>query len=329
VTVSRAFDGKSPVAEPTKRRILEVAARLGYRPNDLARGLAQSRTWTLGLVMNTGLWFYDVPDGIEESAVERGYSLIHTRPRRESAVEWERIETLRRRRVDGLLLLSASDTREHNHLRVLHQEGVPIVTINRYCPDWGFTRIFFDYRHATRAVAQRLLAAGHRRIAFVGGSPDHPQHAVREQIAGYREALRAAGAWASAAELFGGDHSYDGEALANELLYRCPETTAVLGVNDFTAAGLLRGFRRLGRRVPEDVAVIGCDDTQIVHCTDPPLSSIRHRTFEAGQLGCRMLLDRIEDTATLPRTVMLRSWLVTRRSCGLVPGGDEVVHELD
>src|SRR6476660_4784886 len=148
MTVARVFGGKGPVAEGTRARVLAAATRLGYRHNELARSLVESRTRTLGLVMKTGLWFQDVPDGVEETAQELGYSLISTRPRRESAAERERIETLLRRRVDGLLILSSSDTHEHDHLYALHQDGVPIVTINRYCPEIGFTRLFFDYRGA-------------------------------------------------------------------------------------------------------------------------------------------------------------------------------------
>lgn len=331
MTVARVFGGKGPVAEGTRARVLAAAARLGYRPNELARSLVEARTRTLGLVMNTGLWFQEVPNGVEETAQERGYSLISTRPRRESAAERERIETLRRRRVDGLLILSASDTAEHEHLRELHAEGVPLLTINRYVPEMGFTRVFFDYRGSTRAVARRLLAAGHRRIAFVGGSPEHPQQAVREHIAGYREVLQEAGQWRRDDEVFGGAQVQDGEALVEALLDRVPETTAIMAVNDPTAAVALRALRRRGRRVPADVAVIGCDDTPVlVECTDPPLTSIRHATYEAGKTGCRLLIDQCERPDDDARTLVLPSSLIIRQSCGLAqrPGMEEI-HPLE
>src|SRR3954470_817671 len=105
-------------------------------------------------------------------------------------------------------------------------------------------------------MARRLPGARHRRIAFVGGSPENAQQAVRERIEGYREALREAGLWTASAESFGGVYVAVGEALTAAVLERCPDVTAILTVNDLVASGALRALRRRQRRVPEEVAVI-------------------------------------------------------------------------
>jgi LacI family transcriptional regulator len=161
MTVSRVFRGEERhVGEATRERIRQVAEQLGYRPNHVARSLAQARTRTLGLVVLPNLWFGDVLAGAEATAREQGYSFIYATPA-PCRLEVERagIETLRDRRVDGLLITSGSDMHEHDHIIRAHRDGVPVVTINRYCDDVGFCRILFDYRGSTRAVVRRLLAA--------------------------------------------------------------------------------------------------------------------------------------------------------------------------
>lgn len=323
MTVSRAFTGKGYTAAATKERILGIAQRLDYRPNRVARSLVQSQTRTLGLMVNAGLWFTDVMRGADEVAREHGYSFIYTPAGHSSAVEREQIEILRERRVDGVLLVSGSEVSEHDHLRALSADGVPLVTINRYGEDAGAQRLFFDYRGAACAVIEQLLAAGHRQVAFLGGSPEHPQQAVREQIAGYREALQAAAAWEPTLELFGGYHPEAGDALVEDLLRREPRVTALLTVNDLTAAGALWALRRHHRRVPEDVAVISFDDTYIARCTDPPLTSVRHAMLAAGRTGCGWLIEQVEGQRDEARSLVLPSSLMFRRSCGLASPGQQ------
>jgi LacI family transcriptional regulator len=330
MTVSRVFSGQSVVATRTRERVIEAAQQLGYRPNQVARSLAQARTRTLGLLMLSNLWFKDTLIGAEEIAQRSGYGFVHTSARFEAADEQERIEMLRQRQVDGLLLLSSSDTHHHEHLRALHQGGVPLVTINRYCEEMGFWRLFFDFRGATRAAARRLLAAGHRRILFLGGSPDHPQGSVRERIAGYREALREAGLWTPEAEVFGGERPRDGEELMARALQTCPEATAMLTITDFTAAGALRALRRAGRRVPEEMAVISLHDTDVGLCTDPPLTAIKHPTYQAGCEGCRLLIAQIEQPNRPTGTLVLPASLVVRQSYRVADSdADEEIYALE
>jgi LacI family transcriptional regulator len=322
MTVSRAFSGDGPIAAVTRQRVFETARRLGYRPNQVARSLAQARTRTVGLVMYSDHWFADAGFSAEAVAQSQGYNLIQITPGGDAATERERVEVLRARRVDGLLILSSSDRRDHDYLRELHEAGVPIVTINRYCGEMGFWRLFFDYRGAVRAAARRLLAAGHRTVLFIGGAPDHPQETVRERLAGYREALREAGAWNAAAEAFGGTRTRDGEALTEAALRACPEATAMLVINDYTAAGALRALRRLNRRVPVEMAVVSLHDTQVAPCTDPALSAIRYPFRDAGRTGCQLLIGQIERRERTAGTLWLPASLVVRRSCGSGRGWD-------
>jgi LacI family transcriptional regulator len=267
--------------------------------------------------MDGDLWFTDTVIGLGEAASRLGYSVIYAWAGRDHAAERAHIETLLERRVDGLVLVSTSETRPQKHLADLHRDGVRLVTVNRYGAEGGFRRIFFDWRGGTNALTRKVMRHGHRRIAFVGGTPDHPKAAVREQIAGYRAALQEAGTWIPEAEAFGGGDAEAGEALTEALFARCPAVTALVTVNDHTAAGALRALRRLGRHVPDDVAVIGCDDLYIARCKDPPLTSVRHQALQAGELACRLLVSEIDGTPEPQLTYLLPSSLVIRGSCGL------------
>ncbi|HZP84498.1 MAG TPA: substrate-binding domain-containing protein, partial [Chthonomonadaceae bacterium] len=231
-------------------------------------------------------------------------------------IEQRRIETLRERQVDGLLMLSPSDIHDHDHLRALHQSGMPLVTINRYCEEMGFWRIFFAFRSATYAVTRRLIAAGHRQIVLVGGTPEHPQMSVRERVAGYRQAMQEAGLWTEVAEVCGGMLPHDGEVLAGEVLRQWPQATALLAINDLLASGMLRALRRAGLRFPDDMAVVSLHDTMIGECTDPPLTAIEHSAREAGREGCRLLIEQIEEPDRPTGTLVLPASLVVRQSCG-------------
>jgi LacI family transcriptional regulator len=310
MTVSRVFTGKGYTAAATRERILRVARQLGYRPNHVARSLVQSQTRTLGLLFNVGWYCGEVVVGAHEVAREHGYGFIHAVLGRTIGDEEEQLETLRKRRVDGVLLMSPSDVLDNSHLRALRDDGVPLVTINRHWDDPTSWRIFLDHRGAERAVVRRLLAAGHRRVVFVGGSPGHVTRDVRERIEGYREALREVDAWSPVAEAFGNCGARDGETLVPPLLERCPDVTAIVAINDLVASGALRALRRLGRRVPEDVSVVGFDDTLVVHATDPPLTSVRQALRPAGRIGCQWLLDQIENPDEAPRELLLPASLV-------------------
>lgn len=323
MTVSRVFAGHRGVGAATRQRVLAAAQRLGYRPNTVARSLARARTHTLGIVMSRHAPFADALVGAEDEAVDRGYSFLYTTPNLDPTTEQRHIEVLLERRVDGLLIMASSAAHTHDHLLALHSNGVPLVTINRYCEEMGFWRLFYDYRGAARGVVRRWLAQGRRSVAFLGGSPDHAQYAVKERIEGYREALREAGLWLPELECFGGTSPHDGDVLVEALLERCPHVAAILVVNDSVAAGALRTLARLGRRVPEDVAVVGFDNTMVGPCTAPPLSSVRHASYEAGRMGCRLLIEQIERNKQEAGTLYLPSALMVRHSCGLSAGMDE------
>jgi LacI family transcriptional regulator len=315
MTVSRVFSGRDAVADATRERVLKAARQLGYRPNQVARSLVQARTRTLGVVTLPNLWFRDMLIGAEEMARERGFGLVQTSASVDPKVEQERVEVLRERQVDGLLLLSPSDVRDHDLLRALHRAGVPLVTVNRYVEDLGFWRLFFDFRGATRAVTRRLVAAGHREVMYVGSSPDHAQETVRERVAGYREALMEAGHWRPEAEVFGNPNPFDADEMVADGIRRCPGATAMLTVNDAFGACALRVLRRAGRRVPDDMAVVSLHDTEIARCTDPPLTAVRHPTFDAGREGCRLLIEQIEQPCRPAGTRVLPASLVVRESC--------------
>ena len=163
--------------------------------------------------------------------------------------------------------------------------------LNRHCEDAGFRRIFFDFEGATRGVTRRLIAAGHRQILYFGSATDHLQATLCQRLAGYRQAMREVGLWSAEAEaLF--DYAGAEDETLTEALSRCPDATAVVAAHDVVAARALRVLRRTGRRLPEDMAVVSLHETLVAECTDPPLTAVRHPTYESGHLDAGCLSSR-------------------------------------
>lgn len=314
MTVSRAFYRASLLKEETRERVLAAASRMGYRPNAVARSMVTGRTMDIGFVANR--WLSPLSAEVDFTAAENGYSVVYVQVNDASADEEAiRIERLIEQRVDGVISASGSHVTDHSALRLLQDANIPLVTFNRYDVELPCSQVFADYAGGVRDAVQYLVDLGHERIAFVGGSPDHPQRAVREQIQGYRQAMAANGLSADGLGWFGDFTVEEGERLAQELFGEDQTPTAVVAVNDETAAGVLRAAHGLGLRLPHDLSVVGCDDTVIAPCTTPALTSVTFPFVQAARETVRLLVDRITTGSGVTATVFLRRLLVERESC--------------
>src|SRR5207302_842031 len=178
-----------------------------------------------------------------------------------------------------------------------------------------------DHREVGEMATQHLLRLGHRRVATITGPRE--RHVVSSRLHGYRHALEEAGVTPDPRLVEEADWDANTGYLAQlRLLERTPDLTAVVVQNDLMAMGALSGLHHAGRRVPQDVAVVGCDDLPMVAHTIPALTTVHLPFFETGQYAVRLLLDRIasrRDEAS-PERVLLPSRLVVRASCGYQQG---------
>ncbi|MFF7857861.1 substrate-binding domain-containing protein [Streptomyces sp. NPDC007904] len=316
-TVSRVINNAAGVKDSTRRAVQRAIAELGYVPNLAARSLAGRRADAVALVMTEPDWrlfgepFFSeivrsVGDALSETKVQLLLTLVRTDAERQRFVEYARGG-----RVDGIMLMSvhAQDALPD----MLADVGLPLVMLGRRSGEESVTYVDADNAGGARSAVAHLLSGGRRAIATITGPLD--MYVAQCRLRGYREALEQAGAEAQPSWTAEGDFTEDsGRRAMAELIERAPEIDAVFAASDTMAAGALNALRAAGRRVPEDVAVIGFDDFPLAQHTDPKLTTVRQPLEEIGRTMVRLLLEELEDSAVAWRHVMLRTELVLRDS---------------
>ncbi|WP_328912761.1 MULTISPECIES: LacI family DNA-binding transcriptional regulator [unclassified Streptomyces] len=307
-TASRVVNGSNGVRAPLAERVREAVEELGYVPNQAARTLVTRRNDAIAVVVAepetrffADPFFAQQIRGIskELTAYDNQLVLLLT----EGAADYARVgRYLAGGHVDGALLFSLHDD---DTLPVLARKaGVPTVIGGR--PGWSDGETLYvdcDNRGGARDAVHHLLGLGRRQIAHIAGPLD--QTASVDRLDGFRDVLPDTDPRLIAE----GDFTPDGGARAmTELLDRCPEVDAVFAASDAMASGALRVLRTRGRRVPEDVAVVGFDDiVSFAQWADPPLTTIRQDIEEMGRMMARLLLRRIEPSAVAPGVPALSS----------------------
>ncbi|MFD7261632.1 LacI family DNA-binding transcriptional regulator [Streptomyces sp. NPDC059874] len=295
-TVSRVVNGSSKVSEQTRAAVERAVAELGYVPNRAARALAANRTDAIALVIPepesrffAEPYFSDVVRGVGAALAETDVQLVLTlaggdRERRRLA------QYLTGHRVDGVLLVSvhAGDPLPE----MLAELGIPTVISGRRSADEPLPCVDSDNLAGAAEAVRHLLDRGRRAIATITGPLD--VYGAQCRLDGYRQALAAAGHPVDEGLIAIGDFTEDGGRRAmRELLDRRPALDAVFASSDVMAAGARRELRAAGRRIPQDVALVGFDDSVVARHMDPPLTSVRQPIEEMGRTMARMLLERI------------------------------------
>jgi LacI family transcriptional regulator len=317
-TAGKVLNGKGSVSQETRERILVAAEDLEYVPNALARSLVTNSTCTIGIVAS------DLSDaelarfviGAEREARRSGHGVLIGSIDSNGSDAERYLRMLVERRVDGIL--TAAPQLEHvTKIGGLLGGEVPAVSIHRI-PGGGVSLVGSDHIETALLATRHLLGLGHRRIATVTGSNDRQVTAMR--LRGYERALGEAGVPYEDDLVESGDwraESAHGATL--RLLARAPDITAVYAQNDVMAFGVLSALHGLGIRVPEDCAVVGCDDVPLAAYAIPPLTTVHVPFFETGEMAVRVLLDIIAGKTDGPKRVLLPVHLVRRGSCGADP----------
>ncbi|GAA2156021.1 LacI family DNA-binding transcriptional regulator [Actinomadura napierensis] len=313
-TVSRVVNGSPRVSERARQAVLKAIDELGYVPNRAARTLVTRRTDTVALVVAESdqrlfgePYFAGIIRGISNGLGDTGLQLLLALAR--SPAEYARLEHyLTTQHVDGVLLTSLHA--EDPLPAKLEANGVPTVLGGRPPGLSPVSYVDVDNRLGAREAVGHLITGGRRRIATIAGPQD--MGVGIDRLAGYREALGEAGL--PEYVVFGDFGEATGITAAERLLAGEPALDAVFAASDPMALGTLRVLRRLGRRVPDDVAVIGFDDSAAAPLADPPLSSVHQSPEEMGVAMARLLVSRIRGEAVADPVVIMRPHLVLRES---------------
>jgi DNA-binding LacI/PurR family transcriptional regulator len=317
-TVSRALADSPLIRAETKARIRCLADQMGYTPSAIGRGLRTRRTATVGLVVTTiaDPFIAEVVQGIEDTALSYHYNAILCASRSDPERELKSVRTLREKRVDAIIVTSSR--LGSLYLSYLRELGVPIVLVNNQRGGDYTNSVLIDNHRGGEMVGRYLLGLGHERIAYISGPIW--AHASSQRLAGLRQALRAQGLSLPAELVLQGNGRVEGGVEAAKELLRRPSVSAVFCYNDMTALGVLAALHRAGKRVPDDLSVIGFDDVPIVAHTEPPLTTIAQPKYELGRRAMEMALALINGQSDVC-DVVLTPRLVERESCAEVGRG--------
>jgi len=321
-TVSRVLSGKPTVGPDYQERVFAAVAAVGYRPSRVARSLRLRSTHSLGLIVTDILnpFFPELVRSIEDQAREFGYALILCNGAEDPEREATYLEVLLERQVDGIIIASSSIT---NRQRVwLATSPVAVALVNCEAPGSGLPTILSDNRAGGRLAIEHLLALGHRRLGYLAGRVREGHREGRdtvsaERLAGVRDAIAAASEKASIIVVAGDPHGPGGEAAMSTLMERAPATTGVFAFNDLMALGALRAARRCGRRVPDELSIVGFDGLELGVYADPPLTTVAQDVRTMGHSAVESLVAK--NAAVAPSTTRLPVRLIQRGSTAAAP----------
>jgi LacI family transcriptional regulator len=319
-TASRALTDSPLVNANTRRRVWEVAERLRFEPNRLARSLRRGATLAVGLVVpDVGAAFYASALKSAQDVLEAaGYHVLVLNTGRTAAREREALRTLRAHRVDGLLVATSGGYEDI---------GVPAVFFDNVLTQPGATAVAMDNEAGVRLLVEHLTRVhGRERIAYMGppeavgsGADGVLQGAGRERLEAFRAAVGRARLplppeYVRTSEP--ASFEEDARVAARELMALERAPTAIVGGTDELATGLLRGLREARVRVPRDVALVSFDEPVSADLLDPPLTSLDRHDRELGRIAAEALLRALRGEGGAPAVVRVPAALSVRRSCG-------------
>ncbi|MGH3763135.1 LacI family DNA-binding transcriptional regulator [Actinophytocola sp.] len=316
-TVSNVLNRPHLVSEATRTRVQAAITELGFVRNETARQLRAGRSRTIAYVVMDAAnpFFNDVARGVEDTARAAGMAVYLCNSNQDAAREREYLERLREQRVQGVLITPIDPAGER--LAAMPGGGTPVVLVDCEAPDPTWCSVAVDDELGGELALTHLLESGHERIAFVGGPMSVPQ--VRDRHRGSLRALAAAGRPESALvrleteALQVTEGRRAGERLAG--LPAADRPTAAFCANDLLALGLLQAMTRLGRSVPEELAVVGYDDIEFAEAAAVPLTSVRQPRELLGRTAARLLLEEASgDPGHTHQQIRFRPELVVRAS---------------
>ena len=316
-TVSNVLNGRSGSMTPdTLQRVREAIRDLGFRRNEMARGLVRRRTSTLGLVIaeiETPL-FLQAISIIQPLAHQADYDLLIYSARDEQAEE-QAIELFLEKDVAGVVFLSTSAYSHYEHIHPLINAGKTAVLVNRAESPPHIDRINWDNEGGVEQAVIYLAQLGHTRIAHLCGPPH--RYSSIERVRGYRSGLAACdleydSILVSMVDYTGSQDTWR-DATTALINHRRPPT-AIIAADDMIAAVAMTTIQQLGLRVPEDVSVIGIDDQHFTSMLNPALTTVQLPVPQAGRCAIELLLSRLQGDTSPPQCLLLPCPLIRRDS---------------
>ncbi|WP_409297170.1 catabolite control protein A [Peribacillus sp. SCS-26] len=287
-TVSRVVNGNPNVKPATRKKVMEVIDRLGYRPNAVARGLASKKTTTVGVIIPdiSSIFFAELARGIEDIATMYKYNIILSNSDQNTEKELHLLNTLLGKQVDGIVFMGSHIT--DAHIEEFRKSPVPIVLAGTIEETGQIPSVNIDNEQAAYDAAKHFIEKGHKKIALVTGVDKDPTNEKRLQ--GYRKALEGSGISMNEDFVIDGDFTYDSGMEAFDRLMNGEERpTALLVGGDEMALGVVHAAQDAGSSVPDDFEVISFDNTRLTLMVRPRISTIVQPLYDIGAVSMRLL----------------------------------------
>lgn len=315
-TVSAVINQSAYVSPELTKRVQDAIAELNYRPNAVARSLKKKSTNTIGVIVTDILnpFYPPMIKGIEDVAFDHNFNVILCNTSNEHRRISTYLELMLEKQIDGLLLANIATTED---LKEIEKTGLKYVLINRKPPFYDKNFVGINNILSTELAVNHLVGQGYKRIAFFGGNLKI--NTARERRSGFISCMNQNGLEVDPTLIFEGEYTLEsGYTNVKKMLKDVDALPdAICAVSDVVAFGVIKGLREAGIRVPEDIAVIGNDNSAFSENFLVPLSSVDHSTYEMGKLSMELLLQIIKEKHEItPRQIILTPSLVVRESCG-------------
>lgn len=315
-TVSHYLNGRyEAMGKDTRDMITQVIEELGYRPNALARSLKQKKTHTIGAIVANILnpFSTSIIRGVEDYCNQHGFSLILCNADEDPQKEREYLTVLADKQVDGLIINTTG--RNNEIIKTLNQQ-MPVVLIDRKVPELNVDTVAVDSRKGVSLIVSHLTALGHRDIALFT-MPYGKVSPRAERVEGFRQALSDRGLPIRNDWIIEADAQKQAVLpVLTALLERSERPTALVGANNLMTMALIKALKKLGKRLPDDIAVIGFDDWEWAELIDPPITVVSQPTYRMGEEAASILIRRIRGKKSHKLKMKLfEPELVIRKSC--------------
>ena len=316
-TVSRAMRDMPEIKAETRDAVLKLAKEWDYQPNLLATNLVKSRTKTIGVIVPDLAYhfFASVIKGIEEEAIDRGYSLLLTQTSELYERELTNVQNLSRGQVEGFIVSISQETTDFEHLKRLQRKGIPLVFFDRDVDEIDVPKVMVDNVGAAYEATLHLIKNGSKRIAFLAGPSNVTVSNLRQS--GYEKALLDSGLELDETLVVHGNYNLQQAIeLTDELFQIENPPDGLVVVSDRLALGAIAALRRKNIKIPEDVAIVSFNDEPICTIVTPTLTSVAQPTFEMGKMATTLLINQIENPDSLekPEIKVFKTELKIRES---------------
>ncbi|HZE85506.1 MAG TPA: LacI family DNA-binding transcriptional regulator [Puia sp.] len=297
-SVSKALRGSHEISEETKKTVLDYAREHNYRPNPIAQSLKRGRSKSIGVIVCNidNNFFSQVINGIESIAHNKDYTVIITQSKESYEREVLNTEHLSSRSVDGLIISLSAETKNTDHLKTLHQKGLPIVQVDRVTDDIHTHTIIADNFRGGYEGTRHLLQQGFRRIAHITSS--NSLSITLERLEGYKKALKDAGLTPDERYIkfcpHGGMIQEETHQALSELLELEERPDAIFTASDRLSTTTLSQLHKMQIRIPQQIALVGFTNSISAEIFNPSLTSVVQPALEMGQQATEMLIQLIE-----------------------------------